>query len=113
TIETGSSPLFPIRRIVGIDPMPRTQRAEKRMLSGIHHNSSMSSPDGQVARLRPGHPSKFVDPRVKVRRARILVRETSASIEFMDKVGAIGGQIPMMAEIQGNTQNRQTLFESQ
>src|SRR5260370_5181508 len=113
TIETGSPALFPIRRIVQIDAMARTQGAEKGMLSGIHHDSSMSGPDGQIARLRTCHSPKFVDPGVKARRARVLVRETGPPIEFMDKVGAIGGELRMMAGIECLTQNRQPLTRSQ
>ena len=93
TKETRPSPLFPIRRIVRIDTGARTQHAEKGMLNGIDHNPGMSAPDGQVARLRTCDSPKFVDPRVKVRRARVFIRETGALIEFVDKVGAVGGGI--------------------
>src|SRR5258706_3022482 len=112
TKEAGSSPLFPIRRIVRIDAGARTQHAEKGMLSGVDHNPSMSLPDGQVAWLRTSHSPKFVNPDVKIRGTRVPIRETGAPIEFMDKVRAIGIEIRMRAGIQ-STQNRQTIAHSQ
>src|SRR5260221_14777520 len=83
------------------------------MLSGVDHNPCMSVPDGQVARLRTCHSPKFVDPRVKIRGTRVLIRETRAPIEFMDKVGAIGREIRVTAGIQSSTQNRQSVAQSQ
>jgi hypothetical protein len=60
-IKSDLSPLFPIRRIVGIDPQTRTQGTEEDVLRWIHHNSYVSPPNGQVSGLRVGHSLKFID----------------------------------------------------
>lgn len=70
------------------------------MLDGIDHNPSVSAPDGQVARLRTGHSLKFVNPRIEVGRGRVLIRETGAGIESVDKMGTIGKETRMMTGIQ-------------
>jgi hypothetical protein len=79
------------------------------VLDGIDHNASMSAPDGQVARLRPGHAPKFFDPSVQVRRTRVPIREAGTLIEFVNQVGAIGREVGMMPRIQSGAQNHQTL----
>src|SRR6202021_1199518 len=90
------------------------QHTEKGMLGGIHHNPSMPAPDSQVTRLRSGDLPKLIGPLIKVRRARVLKRETRALIESVDKMRAIGREIRrMMARIQRGTQNRQTLIRTQ
>src|SRR4029077_2350457 len=109
TKEMGPSPLFPIRRIVRSDTRTRTQHAEEGMLTGINHNPSMSAPDGQVARLRLCYSPKFVDPHIKVRRARVFIRPTGALIDSVDKVGAVESKLRTMAGIQRDIQNPQTL----
>src|ERR1700687_2140591 len=83
------------------------------MLNGIDHNSSMSQPDGQVPRLGTCDSSKLVDPRIKVRRARVFIRQTGALIDSVDKVGAVESKIRMMPGIQRDIQNRQALHPSQ
>src|SRR4029077_1946115 len=105
--------LFPIRRIVRSDTRTRTQHAEEGMLTGINHNPSMSAPDGQVARLRLCDSPKFVDPHIKVRRARVFIRPTGALIDSVDKVGAVESELRTIAGIQRDIQNRQTLTASQ
>ena len=109
----GLSALFPIRRIVQSDAGARTQHAEKGMLNGIDHNPSMSAPDGQVARLRICDSSKFVDTRVQARRARVFIRQTGELVDSVDKVGAVESKLRMIAGIQRESQNRQTLTASQ
>src|ERR1700724_4737343 len=109
----GASPLVPKRRIVRSEPGARTQHAKKRMLDRIDHNPGMSAPDGQVARLRICDSSKFVDPRVKVRGARVFIRQTGALIDSVDKVGAVESKLRMIAGIQRDIQNRQPLTASQ
>ena len=90
------------------------QDAEKGMLSGTHHDASMSAPDSQVARLRSGDSAKLVGPLVKVRRARVLKGEARALIECVDKMRAIGREIRgPMARIERRSQNRQALIRSQ
>src|SRR3981081_2289154 len=83
------------------------------MLDGIDHNPSMSQPDGQVARLRICDSSKFVDSCIKVRRARVFIRQTGELIDSVDKVGAVESKLRMIARIQRDIQNRQTLTASQ
>ena len=113
TKEAGLSSLFPIWRIVGIDTGARMQHTKKGMLIGIDDDPSMSAPDSQVTRLRTCDSPKLIGPLIKVRRARVLIKETGALIEFMDKMGAIGREICMtMARIQRGAQNRQTLIRS-
>jgi len=70
------------------------------VLDGIDHNPSVSAPDGQVARLRTCHSLKLVNPRVEVRRGRVLIRETGACIESVDKMRTIGKETRMMTGIQ-------------
>src|ERR1700684_718854 len=90
------------------------QHTEKGMLGGIHHDPSMSAPDSQVTRLRSSDLPKLIGPLIKVRRARVLKRETRELIESVDKMGAIGREIRMMmARIQRGAQNRQTLIRTQ
>lgn len=90
------------------------QHTEKGMLGGIHHDPSMSAPDSQVTRLRSSDLPKLIGPLIKVRRARVLKRETRALVESVDKMGAIGREIRMMmARIQCGAQNRQTLIWTQ
>ena len=112
TKEAGLPPLFPIRRIIRGDTGARTQLAEERMMNRIDYNPGMSAPDGQVARLRTCDSSKFVDPRIKVRRARVFIRQTGALIDSVDKVGAVESKLRVIARIQRNVQNRQPLAAS-
>ena len=89
------------------------QDTEKGMLSGIHHDPSMSAPDGQVARLWSCDLPKLVGPPIKVRRARVLKGEARALIECVDKMRAIGREIrTTMARIQRGPQNGQALIRS-
>src|SRR4029077_18226945 len=113
TKEMGPSAPFPIRRIVRSEAGARTQHAEKGMLNGIDHNPGMSTPDGQIARLRICDSPKFIDPRVKLRRARVFIRQTSALVDSVDKMGAVESKLRMMPGIQRDIQNRQTLTPSQ
>src|ERR1039457_4999241 len=106
------SPLFPVWRIIRIDTGARTQDAEKGMLIGIHHDPGMSGPDSQITRLRTCDPPKLVGPLIKVGRASVLIDETRALIESVDKMGAIGGEICLaVTRIQCGAQNRQTLTQ--
>src|ERR1700752_5120143 len=82
------------------------------MLNRIHHNPRMSRPNRQVAGLRTAYAAKFGDPRIKLRRTRILIRETRATILCVDEVGAIVTG-PRMARIHGYTHNCQPLGSSQ
>src|SRR3984893_6037975 len=83
------------------------------MLNGIDHNPCMSTPDGQTARLRICDSSKFIDPRVKLRGARVFIRQTGALIDSVDKMGAVESQLRMIPGIERDIQNRQTLAPSQ
>ena len=96
TKEAGTPALFPVWRIVRIDTGARMQHTEKRMLIGIDHDPGMSAPDGQVTHLRTCDSSKVTRPFIKVGRARVLIRETGALVEFVDKMRAIGREICMM-----------------
>ena len=66
------------------------QHTEKGMLSGIHHDPSVSAPDSQVTRLRSRHSPKLDGSFIKVRRACVLIMEARALIECVNKVRAIG-----------------------
>jgi hypothetical protein len=83
------------------------------MLDGIDHNPSMSQPDGQVARLRICDSSKFVDTRIKVRRACIFIREAGTLIDSVDEVGAVESKLRVIVGIQREIQNGQALTPSQ
>src|SRR5271169_859391 len=80
------------------------------MPGGIDHNPGMSGPDGQVAGLRMGHSPKFLDPCIEVGRGRVFIRETSALVERMDQMRAIGR---VTGGMQRGTNNRQALTPSQ
>ena len=83
------------------------------MLDGIDHNPSMSQPDGQVARLRICDSSKFVDSCIKVRRARVFIRQTGELIDSVDKVGAVESKLRVIVGIQREIQNGRALTPSQ
>ena len=110
TKEAGTSPLFPIERIPGIDSGAGTQPAEKRMLGGIDHNPGMSTPDGQIAGLRICDSAEFINPCVKVGGGGVIIGVTGALINSVDEVRAIGF---VMAGMQCGANNGQSLMPGQ
>ena len=107
--------MFPVGRIVGRDSGARSQKAKKRMLGGIDHNSGVAMPHGEVAGLRICYSRNSSIPASRdPRRRRVFIRKTGALIESVNKMGAVGSEeTRMMAGMQRRIQDCQSLIQSE
>src|SRR6266446_11011894 len=99
--EKSDSPsLFPVWRVVGVGAKPRTQRAEKDVLSGIDHDSCVSAPHHQIASLRMIHALKFMGPGIEIRGGCVTVRKPGTSIDGVNQMGTVRLVVQMDVGVQ-------------
>lgn len=101
---------FPVAGIVVIDGRSGAQQAEECVLRSAGDDASVAAPDDQVSGLGMGHSLELVNPRVEVGRTRVLIGETSAFIQRVNKVRAIVRSLRTMAKIQSCAEDCETLI---
>src|ERR1700690_3545564 len=84
---------FPIGRLVIVDAGAGSHEAEENVLRGLNHDADVSSPNDQVAGLGLLDSLKSFDAGVEIRRGRIGVRKSSALVDGMNQMRAVGLRI--------------------
>src|SRR5205085_11174448 len=108
--ESRPAALFPIRRLIVFNAKARTQRAEKRMLRWLNHDSNVSLPHNQVSWLWPQDTPERVCPCVQFNRVRILVGESCLLVNRIYKVRAIGSRTVVVPELECGTDDGETFI---
>ena len=73
--ESRGTPMFPISRLIRLDPKFRACRAEERVLCGIDDNGGVPTPYCQITWLRMCDLSKVLNPVVKLGRISVAVKK--------------------------------------
>ena len=110
SIKPDWAALFPVLRVVSIDPWAVTQVAEEQTLRRADHNSHMPFPDDQVTRLRMGHPAKTSGAAIKIARVRVAIVKACTLINGVHKVRAIVFANPVVPGVQRGSDYREAVI---
>ena len=112
-IELCRTSFFPVLGIVLIGAGTAGEGTEKDVPRRTDHNTNVSLPNDQVARLRILDPAEMVGAAIQVGRIGIGIRETGAVIDVMHQVRAVSLTTPAEMGVEGSSDYRQAVVWSQ